>query len=69
MAPTFLALPVLLGLVGLARAYDMGPTFGKDYAGEDYSVVAWNTPKSAAANNYEQAAWKCEQECLKDEKW
>ena len=49
------ALSVVPGL-----AFDMGPTFDADYAGEDYNVTLWHTPPSGSANNYEAAAKACE---------
>eukprot|EP01051_Picozoa_sp_SAG22_P007695 SAG22_NODE_550_length_9202_cov_30.666484_10_plen_128_part_00 len=51
-----------------ASAYDMGPTFGADYAGDDYNCTPWNTPKSGSANNYAAAAMVCESYCLADVK-
>ena len=30
----------------------IGPTFGKDYAGEDYNVTMWHSGKDKAADNY-----------------
>ena len=48
----------LLAAPGLA--YDMGPTFGADYAGADYNVTGWHTPDSGSANNYEASAKACE---------
>ncbi len=41
-------------------AYDMGPTFEADYAGEDYNVTLWHSPASKSANNYQAAAMECE---------
>ena len=35
------------------RAAPPGPINGADYAGDDYNVTNWDTPKSGAANNYE----------------
>lgn len=57
-----------LSVIGVASAsYDMGPSFGADYGGDDYNCTMWNTPESGAANNYEVAALACEQHCLADE--
>jgi hypothetical protein len=52
----------------LAAGPDMGPTFGTDYAGQDYNVTNWNTPKSKAADNYKSSALACEAYCAADPK-
>ena len=51
-----------------AYMYDMGSTFGADYAGDDYNCTRWTTPKSGSAGNYQAAAMACESECMADEK-
>jgi hypothetical protein len=52
----------------LAAGPDMGPTFGTDYAGQDYNVTSWDTPKSKAADNYKSSALACEAYCAADPK-
>ena len=37
----------------VTAAIDMGPTFGKDYAGQDYNVTSWHSSTDKAANHYE----------------
>eukprot|EP00750_Incisomonas_marina_P028469 INCI6732.1.p1 GENE.INCI6732.1~~INCI6732.1.p1 ORF type:complete len:230 (+),score=29.60 INCI6732.1:201-890(+) len=60
------ALVVVFGTA--ANAFDMGPTFGRDFAGQDYNVTMWHSPSSEAANHYEAAALRCEKYCLDDPK-
>jgi hypothetical protein len=60
MGPTF-------GTALAALAIDMGPTFGKDFAGSDYNVTHWHSPASVSANHYEEAAKACEAYCLEDQ--
>lgn len=59
---------VTVFLAAYAAGPDMGPTFGADYAGDDYNVTSWNTPKSGAANNYKASALACEAYCNADPK-
>eukprot|EP00041_Stephanoeca_diplocostata_P037996 m.1466875 g.1466875 ORF g.1466875 m.1466875 type:complete len:661 (+) comp25138_c0_seq20:3388-5370(+) len=60
---------LVLALIGAATShYDMGPTYGKDYAGLDYNVTLWHSGPDRAANNYEVSAKECEQFCLNDPK-
>eukprot|EP01043_Picozoa_sp_COSAG02_P034895 COSAG02_NODE_2465_length_8785_cov_21.743610_11_plen_90_part_00 len=59
---------VTVFLAAYAAGPDMGPTFGADYAGGDYNVTSWNTPKSGAANNYKASALACEAYCNADPK-
>jgi hypothetical protein len=55
-------------VIGGDMAYDMGPTFGADYGGDDYNCTLWSTPKSGSVDNYEAAAMACENLCVADEK-
>jgi hypothetical protein len=58
----------VLALATVAAAIDMGPTFGKDYAGDDYNVTEWHSPSSKAADNYKSAALECKAYCDADPK-
>eukprot|EP00656_Telonema_subtile_P006023 TRINITY_DN12768_c0_g2_i1.p1 TRINITY_DN12768_c0_g2~~TRINITY_DN12768_c0_g2_i1.p1 ORF type:complete len:507 (+),score=67.93 TRINITY_DN12768_c0_g2_i1:174-1694(+) len=49
-------------------AYDMGPTYGMDYAGQDYNVTNWHSTPDKAANHYEASAKQCETFCSADPK-
>ena len=40
MATTLLAATMAVAAIGI---YDMGPTYGKDYAGLDYNVTLWHS--------------------------
>ena len=51
-----------------ASQIDMGPTYGKDYAGRDYNVTIWHSPSSASANHYGSQAKACQAYCDKDPK-
>jgi hypothetical protein len=47
---------------------DFGPTYGQDYAGQDYNVTEWHSPASMSANHWYAAMKACEQLCLDDER-
>lgn len=64
--PFFFPMLVTVFLAAYAAGPDMGPTFGADYAGDDYNVTQWNTPKSGAADNYKASALACEAYCNAD---
>ena len=49
-----------------ALRIDHGPTYGKDYAGDDYNVTQWHSDASKAANHWQAAALECEAYCLAD---
>ena len=59
---------VALVLAAYSAGPDMGPTYGADYAGQDYNVTSWNTPKSKSADNYKASALACEAYCDADPK-
>ena len=59
---------VTVFLAAYAAGPDMGPTNGADYAGMDYNVTQWNTPKSKSADNYKSSALACEAYCDADPK-
>eukprot|EP00756_Hemistasia_phaeocysticola_P052942 Hpha_TRINITY_DN28274_c0_g1::TRINITY_DN28274_c0_g1_i1::g.116785::m.116785 len=53
---------VVLACAGL----DRGPTYGRDYAGDDYNVTQWSSPESASSNHYQASALQCETYCEAD---
>lgn len=55
-------------LAAIAAAIDMGPTFGKDYAGGDYNVTEWHTPSNRSADHYKESAVACKAVCDADPK-
>jgi len=59
---------VVIYATSIDAKYDVGPTFGKDYAGADYNVTSWNTPSSKSANNYKESAIQCANYCSEDAK-
>jgi hypothetical protein len=73
MMPMALALSVVSAVLtarhgkAAARAtIDMGPTWGADRPGGDYSSAAMHSPKSVADNHYQSSALRCEGMCAAD---
>jgi len=60
------AVTMAAGHVTRLHAFDMGPTWGRDYSGQDYNITMWNSSASLAPNHYEAAAKLCENYCLDD---
>ena len=62
------ALAIALALAVAVCGFDMGPTYGMDYAGLDYNITNWNSSSARALNHYLAVAKECEAYCAGDPK-